>query len=299
MSRFVKFVLAALGIFIFAFVGTVLFFILLKSPKLPESPKPGAAATVVGAISSDTLAATTPAPSAPVLSAPFLHNYIEIINSCDWDFTGTCVNERSGPSTSSPVVSKLRNGIVLAVATDTVQDAAGNSWYRVIYDEWVRYPDRVTSNMYVSADSVSSFQEPAVASIDPGATTTISSTKSILIDRTTRMLYAYDGSTLFMKSPISTGLELTPTPRGTFTVYMKTPSRYMQGPVPGISDQYYDLPGVPWDLYFTAQGGAIHGAYWHNEFGQPWSHGCVNLPIDAAKKIYDWADIGTTVTVRD
>jgi lipoprotein-anchoring transpeptidase ErfK/SrfK len=43
----------------------------------------------------------------------------------------------------------------------------------------------------------------------------------------------------------------------------------------------------------------IHGAYWHNSFGTPYSHGCVNLPSDQAKKLYDWAHIGTTVVVRD
>ena len=66
----------------------------------------------------------------------------------------------------------------------------------------------------------------------------------------------------------------------------------MQGPIPGLSDQYYDLPGVPWNLYFTEYGAVIHGAYWHDNFGQPSSHGCVNLPIDEARKLYLWADVG-------
>lgn len=63
----------------------------------------------------------------------------------------------------------------------------------------------------------------------------------------------------------------------------------MQGPIPGLSDQYYDLPGVPWDLYFTSDGGAIHGAYWHNNFGTPMSHGCVNEPLANAEQIFAWA----------
>ncbi|MFA5877656.1 MAG: L,D-transpeptidase, partial [Candidatus Paceibacterota bacterium] len=60
-----------------------------------------------------------------------------------------------------------------------------------------------------------------------------------------------------------------------------------------------DLPGVPWNLYFTLQGGAIHGTYWHTKFGEPWSHGCVNLPPAHAKKLYQWADVGTIVIVQD
>ena len=82
-------------------------------------------------------------------------------------------------------------------------------------------------------------------------------------------------------------------------IFKKTPSRYMQGPLPGITDQYYDLPGVPWNLYFTSGGAVIHGAYWHDKFGQPWSHGCVNVPLAEAQKLYKWVDLGTQVIVRN
>jgi lipoprotein-anchoring transpeptidase ErfK/SrfK len=123
-------------------------------------------------------------------------------------------------------------------------------------------------------------------------------TKRIVVDRAKQMLYAYEGDTLFMEQSISTGLDDTPTPRGTFTVYAMTPSRYMQGPIDGVSTQSYDLPGVPWNLYFTNEGAVIHGAYWHNHFGKQWSHGCVNLPPEKAKELYDWAELGMKVTVR-
>jgi lipoprotein-anchoring transpeptidase ErfK/SrfK len=73
----------------------------------------------------------------------------------------------------------------------------------------------------------------------------------------------------------------------------------MQGPIEGISTQYYDLPGVPWDLYFTNEGAVFHGAYWHDEFGKVHSNGCVNLPVAKAKELYAWADLGTQVVVRD
>ena len=118
--------------------------------------------------------------------------------------------------------------------------------------------------------------------------------------RIEQKLVAYgENDEVFMEVTISTGLSSTPTPRGTFTIFRKTPSRYMQGPLPGISSDYYDLPGVPWNLYFNEYGAALHGAYWHNKFGQRWSHGCVNLPLDKAKELYLWADLGTTVTIRD
>lgn len=69
--------------------------------------------------------------------------------------------------------------------------------------------------------------------------------KEIIVDLGEQKLSAYNGDELFMEVSISTGLDDLPTPRGTFHIFEKTPSRYMQGPLPNISDQYYDLPGVP------------------------------------------------------
>jgi lipoprotein-anchoring transpeptidase ErfK/SrfK len=50
----------------------------------------------------------------------------------------------------------------------------------------------------------------------------------------------------------------------------------------------YDLPGVPWVSYFTSNGVAFHGTYWHNDFGVPHSHGCINLTPEDAKWVYRW-----------
>jgi lipoprotein-anchoring transpeptidase ErfK/SrfK len=153
----------------------------------------------------------------------------------------------------------------------------------------------VKSGWYVLTDAVQAFKDDGDHRLQKGDHAT--TTKRILVNLTTETLSAYDGDILFMQEPISTGLDFTPTPVGTFTIYAKTPTRYMQGPIIGVSDQAYDLPGVPWDLYFTTDGAVIHGAYWHDHFGQPWSHGCVNLAPQKAKELYYWADIGTPVTV--
>jgi lipoprotein-anchoring transpeptidase ErfK/SrfK len=131
------------------------------------------------------------------------------------------------------------------------------------------------------------------------STTPTSTTKRIVVDRSNQTLIAYDGDTIFMETTISTGLALTPTPRGTFSIYQKTPTRYMQGPLPDVSTQYYDLPGVPWNLYFTKQGAVIHGAYWHNSFGKTYSHGCVNLKPIEAQLLYHWATLATTVVIQE
>jgi hypothetical protein len=221
--------------------------------------------------------------------------YIEVVDGCGPYYNGTCANMRSGPGTDYPVVGLLRNGMVLNVADAVMRD--GHVWYKIGFEGEVRYPERITGDWYVASDYVRLFWaegEHVIAdgTSEPGA-------KRIVVDLTKEILYAYDGDTLFMQQAISTGLELTPTAIGTFAVNRKMPSTYMQGPVPGVSDQYYDLPGVPWDLYFTFDGSAIHGAYWHNKFGEPWSHGCVNLPPDQAHILYDWADIGTPVIVQN
>ncbi len=225
---------------------------------------------------------------------PKEHPFVEIIDSCGPYYEGTCVNLRSGPGEEYPAIMKLRSHIVLPVASTTVVN--GRTWYQIENKDGVRYPERVQGDWYVAGEYARLFTE-----IEHGEASevTAGSTKRIIVDRSDNLLRAYDGDELFMEQHVSVGLDDSPTPRGMFWVIRKMPSRYMQGPLPGISDQYYDLPGVPWDLYFTYQGGAIHGAYWHNNFGAQHSHGCVNLPPAEARKLYEWADVGTSVMVRD
>jgi lipoprotein-anchoring transpeptidase ErfK/SrfK len=70
------------------------------------------------------------------------------------------------------------------------------------------------------------------------------------------------------------------TPRGDHHIVFKAPSRHMVG-------EDFDLPGVPFDSYFWGAV-AIHGTYWHNDYGRPRSHGCVNVSSEAAKWIFRW-----------
>lgn len=88
---------------------------------------------------------------------------------------------------------------------------------------------------------------------------------------------------------ISSGLYF-PTPTGTFNIWTKLPSTLMRGP------GYY-LPGVPWTMYFYKSFG-IHGTYWHNNFGHPMSHGCVNMRTPDAQFVYERVEVGTQVTVH-
>jgi hypothetical protein len=225
-----------------------------------------------------------------------VYQYIEIVDSCGPYFEGKCVNARSGPGENYHARAQLRNGVILKIAGKVTGE--GRDWYKIVFDEWLRYPERAKGNWYVAADFVRPFTDEGdhLLTSENGNP---SSEKYIIVDKSDQALYAYDGDELFMQQIISTGIELTPTPRGTFTIFKKTPSRYMQGPLPGISSKYYDLPGVPWNLYFTQQGAVIHGAYWHDKFGRKWSNGCVNVDPKQAEKLYKWTDIGTKVIVRD
>jgi hypothetical protein len=263
----------------------------LRLPALNWLRAPASAALPFEAASStnpETGATTTPL----TIPSP-VFQYLEVMDSCGPYYEGACVNMRSGPGVEYAAVERLRTGIVLRIAGSVERE--GKIWYKITFDDDLRYPERVNSNWYVAADYVRLFTDEGDQFIVKGEHAT--TTKRIVVDISSETLSAYDGDTLFMQEKISTGLEFTPTPRGTFMVFKKTPSRYMQGPIKGVSDQYYDLPGVPWNLYFTQDGAVIHGAYWHDKFGQPWSHGCVNLSPQNAKKLYEWADVGIPVII--
>lgn len=261
---------------------------------VPDSPFLQAEEVVI-------IAATSTATSAAPQILPVeqvLFEYVEVTDGCGPHFEGECLRVRSGPGTEYDAVERLRNGIVLKVGGKVERDY-GEVWYKIVFDEWLRYPERVTSDWYVAADYVEVLLDEGDRTIweDEYATST---KKSITVDRSDQKLYAFEGSELFMEIDISTGLELTPTPRGTFSIFKKTPSRYMQGPLPNLVDrQVYDLPGVPWNLYFTHGGAVIHGAYWHNSFGSTYSHGCVNVRPDQARQLYNWAELGMEVIVKD
>ncbi|MEO8395656.1 MAG: LysM peptidoglycan-binding domain-containing protein [Chloroflexota bacterium] len=114
--------------------------------------------------------------------------------------------------------------------------------------------------------------------------------KEIIVDLSDERTYAYEDGKLIRNVLSSTGLPGTPTVKGAFSVQRKYVSQTMTGP------GYY-LPGVPYIMYFYA-GYALHGTYWHNNFGHPMSHGCVNLPTSEAEWFYNWTEIGTPVYVQ-
>jgi hypothetical protein len=113
--------------------------------------------------------------------------------------------------------------------------------------------------------------------------------KHIHIDLGTQTVTAFEGDTPVLISRCASGAGDTKTPLGDFRTYHKSPSVHMTNE--GDADEgIYDLPGVPWCSFFTGTGIALHGTYWHNDYGRPRSHGCVNLPSMVAKFIYRWTN---------
>jgi len=120
------------------------------------------------------------------------------------------------------------------------------------------------------------------------------SEKHIEVDLTNQKLIAVENNNTMMEFPISTGLWGW-TPTGTFTTWVKLKYTLMSGGSKALGT-YYFLPNVPYTMYFYNEetpkslGYGIHGAYWHNNFGHPMSHGCINLKPEDAKTLFYWAN---------
>ena len=118
--------------------------------------------------------------------------------------------------------------------------------------------------------------------------------KWIDIDLSSQTLRAYEGRKVVYTTKISSGVRKYPTVTGTFKIYVKLRYARMRG---GRGAEAYDLKNVPHTMYYYKSYG-IHGAYWHKNFGRPMSHGCVNANLTAAAWLYNWARVGTQVTVH-
>jgi lipoprotein-anchoring transpeptidase ErfK/SrfK len=110
------------------------------------------------------------------------------------------------------------------------------------------------------------------------------------VDLTNQMVYAYEGDAMVNSFVVSTGTWLTPTVTGKHKIYVKVRVQDMRGPG-------YHLRDVPYVMFFHGDYG-LHGTYWHNNFGTPMSRGCVNLTIDDAAWLFNWASVGTIVNVH-
>ena len=137
------------------------------------------------------------------------------------------------------------------------------------------------------------FNPPPVASVS-GAPVDPFGERWVKIDISLQYLWAYQGDQVLWQGYVSTGKAGFETPTGSFRVLSKLPVQDMEGVIGG---EYYNVPQVPDVMYFTDVGHALHGTYWHNNFGTPMSHGCINLPMDVADWMYQWSTLGMRVDI--
>jgi hypothetical protein len=170
--------------------------------------------------------------------------------------------------------------------TDIVEGPDGEAWYQIT-EAWeqVQY--------YVAAKHLEPFADEELTPISPDVP---AGEKHMEVSLAKQSLTAYEGNEIILKTSISSGVRdssnnsglPTETPTGTFNVNSKLSAKYMGASrlTDNLGDKF--LPGVPWTAFFAEGGYAIHGAYWHNNFGAPMSRGCINVPPKKAQWLYRW-----------
>jgi len=162
--------------------------------------------------------------------------------------------------------------------TKTVVNRAQKSIWYDVYDSFEH------DHYYIPTHDMRIIPDEELAPLSPDVPEAL---KYILVDLGTQTVTAFEDETPVIISHCSSGAGNTKTPLGDFRTYHKGPAVHMTNQ-DDEAEGGYDLPGVPWCSFFTGTGVAFHGTYWHNDYGRPRSHGCVNLPSDVAKFIYRW-----------
>lgn len=161
-------------------------------------------------------------------------------------------------------------------------DERDQIWYELL-------DDRTYQVFYVPADYIRLVPDSELTPIFPEVPP---ESKKIVVDLGKQLLTAYQDENMVYTSRISSGVRFHEggfaTPKGNYHITRKRPCRHMAA-APSEFGSGFDLPGVPWVSYFTSDGIALHGAYWHNDFGVPYSHGCINMTPNSAKWIYRWS----------
>lgn len=189
-------------------------------------------------------------------------------------------------SPTSPLPSEINATTYTFKNGDTLAEVA-QAYYTTVEQILV---DNQLADAEVSVGQELRIFPPASALEAFGVDAPADGERKILIDLSEQTLTVYQGDVVVLDSFVSTGKAETPTHVGEFAIYQKLKTQRMTG-------DDYDLPGVPWVMYYDGEM-AIHGAYWHANFGIPTSHGCTNMTIPDSKAIYSWAPIGTRVIVQ-
>ncbi len=163
--------------------------------------------------------------------------------------------------------------------TGVSRDVTLQKWYRILDDKYT----------YVYYAPAAAFRPIPISELIPISPDVPPEDKFIKVNLANQWVSLLEGDTIVFTTKVSTGRkfgrEYYLTPVGDFETFRKRPTRHMAN---GNRASGYDLPGVPWVSYFDEIGDSFHGTYWHNDFGLPRSHGCINMTPKAAKWLYRW-----------
>ena len=201
---------------------------------------------------------------------------------------GGCLGEVTVPYTDArwwaPSVSATAYRLYYATTywiTGITSDDSGQPFYRI-------YDNLIKRYYYVSANHV---RLVPANELTPISSYLPAEAKRIEVHLPEQLIIAFEMDTPVFMAKAATGAHFSngdfSTPKGPHIVLYKAPCHHMAAGNRAASNSY-DLPGVPWVTYITEDGLAFHGTYWHNDFGKPRSHGCINLSPAAANWIYRW-----------
>jgi lipoprotein-anchoring transpeptidase ErfK/SrfK len=188
----------------------------------------------------------------------------------------------SGSSSSAGAVHTVKRGENLT----RIAARYGTTVKAIVKANGLSNPSRIYTGQRLTIPGKGS----SGSSSSSGGSSSASGEKWIEVDLGSQRVYARQGDAVIQRFVVSTGTSRYPTPAGKFRIYAKYRSTSMSGPG-------YNLKGVPHTMYFY-RGYALHGTYWHNNFGRPMSHGCINLTKADAKWLYEWAPKGTLVKIH-
>lgn len=191
------------------------------------------------------------------------------------------VQGRAAPRAHSTPTTRLYFGSVHWVL-EARRTSDNQVWYKLWHEQ-------ENTSHYVPGEQVRLVEPAEYAPLPAPA-----GNQRLVVDTANQQVIAEEAGREVFRARCATGVLVrqaegslqTSTPIGEFAIWLKRPSRHMRA---SEQNAGYDLPGVPWFTLFTDYGIGFHGVYWHNEFGRPRSHGCVNLSNADALWVYRWS----------
>ena len=187
------------------------------------------------------------------------------------------------PDSNAEVIYRLYYESVHWVKASAIHPVDGKIWYALLDDK------KIEQYHYVPGEHIRLIPDSELAPLSP---TVPEQEKRIEVRLIDQMVLAYESEKLVFATRTATGGRLRSgtytTPTGDFITFHKRPTRHMARG--DIASNGFDLPGVPWVIYIKENGISFHGTYWHNDYGRPRSHGCINLTPQAAKWLYRWTN---------